>query len=141
MEKKIEDYLRLYIGCEIQAPSPDEEFVQCKGLLTGIHGEFEAEVQFYDINNNVDEEPSYCPYDRIKPLLRPISDMTEDEMFEMSEITGLLQNENLIKAWVNGSAFSLSIHKMPELFTFLLKKGFDVFGLCEAGLAIDKTKL
>ena len=53
--KEIKDYLHFYIGCEVMAPcmSWDEEPV-AKGYLTGIHGEYEAEIQFI-IDGNVEE--------------------------------------------------------------------------------------
>ena len=38
-------------------------------------------------------------------------------------------------------AKELEIYHTPKLFHYLLSKNFDLFGLIEAGLAINKTKL
>jgi hypothetical protein len=32
------------------------------------------------------------------------------------------------------------LNHQPRIYAYLLSKGFDLFGLIEAGLAIDKTK-
>jgi len=86
---------------------------------------------------------------RIKPILRPLSDMTEEEFLVIKP--GLSPNVT--------HAFSLpaTYHDKPwhvlilenrlqtNTLTFndgmiLLRQHFDLFGLIDAGLAIDKTK-
>ncbi len=63
--------------------------------------------------------------DGYKPILRPDTDMTPEESQEMQ----LLQNgKGITQSW----AFMIK---------WLIDNGFDVFGLIEAGLAIDKTKI
>lgn len=81
----------------------------------------------------------------IKPILRPLSDLTKDEFTQgwyktcdcrtphninsaHLELTDLLR-ENLIT-------------EIPYiLYQFLIENHFDVFGLIEAGLAIDMNKI
>jgi hypothetical protein len=58
-------------------------------------------------------------------ILRPLSDMTDEERAEAFTIKGK-------NAFVEFEA---------ETTKFLLSKHFDLFGLIEAGLAIDKTTL
>lgn len=63
----------------------------------------------------------------LKLILRPLSDMTEEEMIEVDvDVPNILSEYEKLR---------------PTAFSFLLSKGFDLFGLIDAGLAIDKTKL
>lgn len=72
----------------------------------------------------------------ISPILRPLSDMTQEETATAANLSGLValgitdvkQGKNLI--------LKEAVH-----IAYLLKQGFDLFGLIEAGQAIDKTKL
>lgn len=82
--KKIEDYLHLYVGCEVAAPNPyDDHGVEiAKGLLTGIHGEYGPEIQFI-IDGNTEEDPDYVEFLKVKPILRRLSSMTEEEQKEL----------------------------------------------------------
>ena len=70
----------------------------------------------------------------VKPILRPLSDMTREER----EIFGWQED------WIFEDK---SDPNQPMKTTFLvwefidlLKMGFDLFGLIEANLAVDKTK-
>ncbi len=83
---------------------------------------------------------------QLKIELRTFSDMTEDEVFEYA---------TLINFWVEGTAeeyirkrthivisqLKKEIRCNPIGFKYILEKGFDVYGLIEKGLAIDKTKI
>lgn len=82
--------------------------------------------------------PSYHPYDvsDIKPLLRPLSDMTLIEKAEYETLFG--HNPNERDEWYT-TLLIMDIGK-PEAWAWLLSRGFDLFGLIDAGLAIDKTK-
>ena len=75
-----------------------------------------------------------------KLLLRPLSDMTEDEGFALSDIMGFFTPDNFISAIKSGSKYVMDFRLSFELTQYLLKQGFDLFGLIESGLAIDKTK-
>ena len=102
MEKKIKDYLHFYIGCKIKANrSISGEW----SLLTVSH--------LHDSSH-------------FKLLIRPLSDMTEEE-----------KNEYLLTGTDSMTRFEHNAIRTQ----YLLLKGFDLFGSIDAGLAIDKTKL
>lgn len=151
--KKIEDYLHLYIGCEVLAPTKyyhNEGDGLTKGLFTGIHGELGAEIQFI-INGYAEEEPSYVELRKVKPILRRLSSMTEDEAVELYDflypsstaerkikrfaITNHLDDKGVY--WEG----KIAIFDYIDWFPWLLKKGFDLFGLIDEGLAIDAQTL
>jgi len=124
----IKDYLHLYIGCEIIGEYQDE---QRNGYLTGLHGEYGPEIQFFTEDEvNVHEHPEYNDYDQVKLILRPLSDINQEDMNAVSRSMHMDDKNYVItcNTW------------KPEEFMYLLSKGFDLFGLIEAGLAIDKTK-
>jgi hypothetical protein len=79
-------------------------------------------------NNSSIEEQKIC--------LRPLSDMTEEELEYILDIgehqSRIYGVEEFIAGW---KAFG------SETFRYLLSKHFDLFGLIESGLAIDKTKI
>lgn len=66
----------------------------------------------------------------LNPLLRPLSSMTEEEKIELF---ALRENE--------AQLFPAIITGLSECFRWLLSHHFDIFGLIDAGLAIDKTSL
>jgi hypothetical protein len=110
--KDIKDYLHYYPKAKILICEPGVEPVS--HYLEG--------VDWY-LGKAIAERVSYDPT-WIKLLLRPLSDMTEEEGMEIF--------------WkpVKGENFSI---KTGEEFRQLLIKGFDLFGLIDAGLAIDKN--
>lgn len=122
--KQISDYLHLYLGCEVMTPAGQGKLFQCSyelemaGIVYGIMGpDFEEWVKHEDI----------------KPILRPLSDMTEEEGIDAE------------KEWNNGRRLGESISQALNIanafrIKHLLSKHFDLFGLIESGLAIDKTK-
>lgn len=130
--KKIEDYLHLYVGCEVAAPNPyDDHGVEiAKGLLTGIHGEYGPEIQFI-IDGNAEEDPDYVEFIKVKPILRRLSSMTEEESNTAHRIYFVDKIELL--AIMDVAHF--------ELCRYLLSRGFDLFGLIDEGLAIDAATL
>ena len=83
-------------------------------------------------------------YKSIKPYLRPLSSMTEEESAEVS---------NIISEWFDKELFYLTEEPFleyalqmidctinPMLFDWLNKKMFDYRGLIPKGLAIEVTK-
>lgn len=127
MEKNIKDYLHLYLGCEVICPDPfKDEGVNTRGYLTGIHGEHGPEIQLIE-GYHASENPEYFDYSQIKLIVRPLSSMTEGEGNELENIG---HNAVLNKFEIN------RFH--AERIKYLLSKGFDLFGLIEAGLAIEK---
>lgn len=133
MERKIEDYLHLYLGCKVEWGFENRKKI---GTLIGKTIPFGWQI-FDSINPIV-------PYHNVKPeliklILRPLSHMTEEEEIEVSNITNLHMVTYLKQAWVNKTPFKIDLHEMPSLFVYLCRQGFDLFGLIESGLAINKT--
>lgn len=115
--KDIKDYLYLYLGCEC---------VVFKGKLhklLGIMGHI-ISIGYGDgfvkvMNVKIED----CEF-----AFRHLSDMTEKEAKEIGIEWAEFRGEEI-------GSFA------PKEFVSLLKKSFDLFGLIESGLAIDKTKL
>ena len=112
MKKELKDYLHLYLGCEVLVEGDIRKLITI--YLNGY-----VEVNYNDIGGQE------FPINEIKPILRPLSDMTEDEEYDYWKLKG-------------GNA---SNEFQGETTLFLLSKYFDIFGLIEADLAIDKTTL
>jgi hypothetical protein len=116
--KEIKDYLHLYLPVKaIDTISGGEVFIQGISRSEGMC-QFETE-------NNED----WGNIEFFKPILRPLSSMT---LSEEKEILGLTDELRLNIDW---TVFS------PQEFHLLLSKHFDLFGLIEAGLAIDATTI
>lgn len=111
MNKNIADYLPYYIGQDIQIPAIEE------GAKFDIM-KLTYEKFKYDLS-------------KVKLYLRPLSDMTVPEATEMKSLMGR-QTDGVHPVYI-------LVHS-PYSFSYLLKQGFDLFGLIEAGLAMDKTK-
>lgn len=179
--KKIEDYLHFYLGCEVKTDTG-------KLTLTGIHIDKWSRIEkAVVLNGNVTHT---IAFEYIKPILRQLSDMTEEEAnlfawlcldsehhlddetkVSRDEIdTDLHKNDNAtmldgdieiyievscrcyegavvirkdgsITLWNNEDEADERIDGMAFKIKYLLSKHFDLFGLIEFGLAIDKTTL
>lgn len=124
---KIEDYLHLYIGCEVLCPENNEKYT-----LTGVDGNT---VYLMHTEGGAETIMEY-----IKLLLRPLSDMTEDEM-EYMGITLKQGTMNIQYMRYSNKFGDYEYTPSAEAFRWMLSKGFDLFGLIESGLAIEKTKV
>lgn len=123
----IKDYLHLYLGCELFEVGGGIGKLYNIGTFAG----FITQV-FTDCSSN---EAYWTNINNVKPILRPLSDMTDHEKYEYSAMVEWIEQDD-IKTW-NNSFMRYS----AELTKWLLSKHFDLFGLIEAGLAIDKTTL
>ena len=110
----IKDYLHLYLGCEFIGRYVDWDEDNFPITIT------------YQTLLNVER------YTTIKPILRPLSSMTGEEKKELEKIE---KNEYVADAGIEQDIWT------SKEFLYLLSKHFDLFGLIDAGLAIDKTKL
>lgn len=150
--KQLKDYLHLYLGCEVQF-----EFttvVQRKELRNG-------KLLGIDMGGIVHEVLIHCHgyhkarLDSIKPILRPLDSMTEEEQIFICcmhlpndwEIVRLLEQDEddwamRLKTKDEEADYkTLYVSKKkftPELFNWLLKNHFDLFNLIPSGLAIEK---
>ena len=121
--KDIKDYLHLYLGCEVYVERYDKI-----GTLVMVSSE--SRMGWVRLRN-----PDISEWQEIKPILRPLSDMTEEEKDDFADHGYEFEDngELPVNIW---KGVNMSGHVL-----WLLSKGFDLFGLIEAGLAIDKTKL
>lgn len=121
--KEFKDY-HLYLGCEIEFNRLGSWHIS--KLTPSLLEDFlDGDVQ-------------------IKLILRPLSDMTEDEENEIEGefgSYGLGENHLCNALKEHDLRYVKKLDEAFELTRYLLSKYFDLFGLIEAGLAIDKTKL
>lgn len=132
MDKNIKDYLPFYLGCDVIGQYDGDR----KGYLTGvINGGVGCEIQFFEEDGiNVFEEPEYNTPDEVQLVLRPLSDMTDEE-----KSWAILNMP--YKTQKSEDLFNHILYEDAEVVRKLLSKHFDLFGLIESGLAIDKTTL
>lgn len=118
--KKIEDYLHLYFKCWGTVSESNCRYENGNWALSAmlLHEVMMGNCKFI-------------------PHLRPLSSMTENEFIEAGKIH--ISEGGSIHISI-GELKRGGIHAMrPETFRHLLSLGFDLFGLIESGLAIDKT--
>lgn len=151
--KELKDYLPHYIGCKCKS----SEGTMIYTLIGTI-----KDIAFH--------EDKYCNQIDLcgdfKPILRPLSDMTEEEALALAKIHDsegdwrvvdrcrlwiLVQDQYANKIFIqfsdDGNLWdcedadgSVSGYETFEAVKYLFSRGFDLFGLIESGLAIDKTK-
>jgi hypothetical protein len=155
MNKNIKDYLHLYLGCEMISSITGEE-----GFLHSVNMEFKVcdpskrEKSAYTSVQIKDRAEVRFITPEWRLMLRPLSDITEEEAVEVTKpivVYGDIKNYRtyrnpfmrIIVSWGEShiEKYSPTDEKcfIPEQFHYLLSKHFDLFGLIESGLAIDKT--
>jgi hypothetical protein len=157
LEKNPKDYLHLYTGCECHCF--EEGLLAATGTIVSVYKDYDEvkdkdsswPVKVYNIPIGLRfSRNTIYHFNMVKPLVRPLSSITEEEAFEFSQIIGgashlsresqISQVKYLLTAkWNAQTNISGAIWVLA--FKFLLEKRFDLFGLIEAGLAIDKTTL
>ena len=111
MNKKLIDYAHLYFGCLIWLEFKDGS---CgKGWL-----------DYYWLGYFNGKDISHVPTS-LKLILRPLSSITNEERLERG------------KAIIKYGKAEID----AEYHRWMLSKGFDMFELIEAGIALDKTKI
>lgn len=153
----------LYLGCEAhlfcETGYGGIEYERT-GTLIGIKPEYDKSNGLVFMCNGGHKWPIELTYkySEAKPILRPLSDMTEEEARYLYEIvfgedwhnrTWLPKEIYSALQWIkydsnqNMPARLLAISEVlgyPEAWRYLLSRHFDLFGWIDAGLAIDKTK-
>ena len=84
------------------------------------------------------------PFENIKPILKPLSDLTKEDLIEDlgTETSCLDWTTSEREHWIKFYSREHWINNLPYLiYSHLVKNHFDVFGLIEAGLAIDINTL
>lgn len=155
MPKELKDYLHLLLGCECEVDFA--RYISSKAI-----GKFEPKERvrcvFDSINKNKDIDQCwgvtvindngfkyYDVFDRlvgfytdfvhstsIKPILRHLSDMTDEECDEYNKIAETMFSINKVVDQMRTQA---------AIIVYLLSKRLDPFGLIEVGLAIDAKTL
>lgn len=154
-DKKIEDYLHLYLRCEVKCPK----------LSGWIYSQKRMTLTRHFWLHNWEKE--------LIPILRPLSDMSEEEKLDLAKMhdnkiewsivdgkptgrenIGIKQimefegdmflvreiENNLFGDEREGNIAASNISNF-ELTRYFLSKHFDLFNLIPDGLAIDKTTL
>jgi hypothetical protein len=153
MEKKLQNYLYLYLGCDVLVDGKDI------GKLIGYETRGFGTDDFmilYTVQLS-EKEDDWTVYNddekmqRIKPFLRPLSDIQKEEVADLMRVDGFIVKGNFsysffqieFKDLYEVTHFKhLYIHQLdPNQFLFLLSKGFDLLGMIEAGFAMDKAKI
>ena len=135
---------RLNCGVEVYAQyEPTGEWYN--GRLVGIDLEDEPcfTVQFY----KPVPYTNYCNKKEIKPYLRPMSSMTEEEKRELQSFyPGCFGNQWLdikkgtIELFECGSTITLYLNDSEKIVDWLNKKMFDYHGLIPMGLALEASE-
>lgn len=140
MKKELKDYLHLYLGCECILDDHNT------GILIGFDSQLhnkEVEMVCYTIWDKKDDDwmvyNDDSSFERIKPILRPLSDMTEDEFYEFksfadNDCSKMIHIKNVKDITTN------LFHEF-EASRFLLSKHFDLFGLIDSGLAVNAAEI
>lgn len=124
--KDIKDYLHFYIDTNCLAKPngiPDAEALDCKICNLPVVG---TEIQMVDD----DGEIFWSFLSDFKFVLRPLSSMTDQEKKECDK--QIHKYEPQLHSHITDWAYRID---------WLLKKGFDLFGLIEAGLAVNAATL
>lgn len=128
MKTELKDIMHFYIGCEVEI----EIYGKLRNcLLDGINKDY----YFLIIPGDKAATSYFKGKYSIKPILRPLSDMTDKEaadIFNMDDWLFINQKKGITH---------LDFALPPQTFIYLLKQGFDLFGLIESGQAIDATTL
>lgn len=120
MKKELKKYLPFYLGCEVKLK-------EGLGALCLV-GTLGSDSQKYHVLRNAMSFGQPFDFVEDKLILRSLSDMTEEEYWEADKL------QMPIKEF---GEYQFS----AEQYHYLLSKHFDLFGLIDAGLAIDKTTL
>ncbi len=144
MEKTFKDYAHLYLGCDVLVQNLDSDDFEteieegitngCVAKLTLVN-QGDCQLRAYDDSENweyaIEIEGAYlCSWwssRNVKPILRPLSDITKGEIEQCSY-------------FFTNTSRSILEDGAQRTF-YLLKQGFDLFGLIDAGIALDKTKI
>ena len=156
--------LALYLGCEAYGSQKYDDPLLSESR-TGILIDIDLkENSAWLYSNGVQQR--FLPHN-VKPILRSLSDITEDELGELiivfsgEDSSYYIASKNTYGIEIDSKeddGMCLNIHYAggmdcvckdnneyyaypgAQVFAYLLSKGFDLFGFIEQGLAIDATK-
>ena len=149
MKPELKDVIHHYLGCELSISMfPDilehvEEGEAYPKLFfvgldpTDIGEEYQIELRGVGYETNL-----YVPIEQIKPTLRRRSSMTEEEYKEFRELfEGATYDSMNYERAKMGIVICLDFEQMATSTNWLRKKGFDIDGLIDAGLAVDRKEV
>lgn len=145
---ELKDVIGFYLGCEVRVfPLEGEEYTDViEAIVIGESINLKETGDYY-----FDDDNEFL----IAPILRKLSDMTEDEGREYAQHYGIkghhpctITEENgFVKISIGYKDHGASLFPMgqygqkPESMVYLLSKHFDLFQLIDSGQAIDKATL
>lgn len=166
---KLQDYIQYYVGCRviIDPGTTKEETGRLMGVCSVPNSINQIYYHIVTDQMAVEEDEDFCmPYNddadepaRIKPILRKLESLTEEQVKHLIGWDKLQElyvdvSYELSKKWI---AVNYSIDAgdegvynqryvvdfnvfTPTHFHYLLRQHFDLFGLIDAGLAVDANK-
>lgn len=92
-----------------------------------------------DVNGNTDffHDNDYFDITKIKPYLRPLTTMTDDEAKEFDNISESITIVNYQQVTPSHYDCMIKIADMKKVQDWFAKKHFDTAGLIEKGLAVE----
>ncbi len=158
---KLKDVLHFYLHCDVQYPDSSGKMVIAR--FTGFSREDGIETTYKEKQKIGMAPGDYlswkpnkwhnCDANHLKPILRKLSSMTQDEarelfkiVFPLKELMPIIEYNDVEKMWVSvtripfGHRVAVQLdYGSAEQFQFLLSKGFDLFSLIESGQALERT--
>lgn len=125
MSKEINEYLAFYIGRPVEYGYEDTKKI---GKLIGKVMPWGWQVEQSDRH----KPPLNVTGDLVKPILRSLEDITEQECEEYNRIHNMCHSINKLQDQIRTDAHATQ---------YLLSRGFDLFGLITQGLALDESKI
>ena len=131
---ELKDVIHYYIGCNVLVDGKEIAKFNGGTFVPNSVGQIYYDLQTKDMleddpdfNMPYNDDPEMKPL-RIKPILRRIEDMTDEEGKEYNKALMTMYSINKFKDQIWEAAATTLL---------LAKKGFDLFGLIETDQAID----
>lgn len=167
--KELKDYIHLFVGNKVLTKHDALNNGEYQELTISINNLFEI-LYKYKESKLLLRPLQYAETDEIEQIIFLVMDsavhLDADARFTIEEVRNCIEStepdDNAIVVYFSVRCYSgtlyLSQHSglvrlfneeekeeqiefNPELYSYLLSRGFDLFDLIPAGLAIDKTKL
>ena len=123
--KNLKDYAHFYIGQDIDTGTG-------RVTLVGVHiDKINETSRMVVLNGNVTHT---MDFDNCNLILRPLESITDEEAHGLPNQYISAKDFHIWYNHYNG-------HLKPAEVLALLNMGFDLFGLIEAGIALNKTKI
>lgn len=138
MSKQFKSVAHLYLGVTVQtsirrASRKGEPMYKCKGILESV-SIYYRDMDLAEVHLEDEPYPSdnvHLAWGSIKPILRRLESMTEEEMMAYENMSGMILSRPIEKAkWWTADAF-----------VWACSLGFDLFGLIDSNQAIDAATL